>query len=776
MPLFWLSLAFILGVFIGDGLPLPSWAWPLAAGLALGGAGAFYFLQRARARPPSPTQFPFFYLLIPLSLALGAARYQAAQPDLTDPAFIAAYVDIDQAAMVTGLVIEPPLRHAAPLRLRLRVETVALGEAAASPAHGLLMVEPLEGAWQYGDRVQFSGRLQRPYEGEAFSYRDYLRRQSIYAVMRFAEGSILARGQGNPLRQAVYTLKSSALVTVERLWPEPEASLFAGILLGEESGIAAEVAEDFRTSGTSHIIAISGFNISILAGLFVAAFGRLLGRRWGALAAILGIAFYTLLVGAEASVVRAAIMGGLGLFGRQLGRRQDGLNSLAAAAAAMTLHNPLVLLDIGFQLSFTATLGLILYAEPFQLVFIRALSRFTSQLTALRLSGLAGEYLLFTLAVQLTSLPVILYHFGQPPGVGTLANLLILPAQPAVMVLGGASLLLGLAFLPLGRLAAFVAWPFCAFTIRAVQFFAGLAGTLHPAQPVSLLAVGLYYAALLYQTFGPFRLPRWNLAGLLKPGYLAAGLGLLAALIWKAALEAPDGKLHLFLLESTGKDSTPALLVGTPGGRYLLLGGEISTTDLTADLGRRLPLFFRRLDWWVIVNTKLGKDLPDAVQRYPPRQVLWVRMDGQDDEKAADLRNALGGTGIPVTYAEVGQVLDLGSKARLRVAKAGEGGPVLLLEWGNFQARLPFGTEAGGLEGEKVSALVLNGEELAKSDVQAYAAGLQPQVILVHGDVPLAAAQALQGYNLFSTGAHGWIHLSTDGEQMWVEAEKSSDR
>jgi hypothetical protein len=103
---------------------------------------------------------------------------------------------------------------------------------------------------------------------------------------------------------------------------------------------------------------------------------------------------------------------------------------------------------------------------------------------------------------------------------------------------------------------------------------------------------------------------------LVKPGYLAAGVGLLAVLTWKAALEAPDGQLHLYLLEAGKGNASPALLVGMSTGRYLLIGGELSNTDLIAELGRWLPLFGRRLDWWVIANSQVNDELPDACLGY----------------------------------------------------------------------------------------------------------------------------------------------------------------
>ncbi|MEJ2601096.1 MAG: ComEC/Rec2 family competence protein, partial [Anaerolineales bacterium] len=185
--------------------------------------------------------------------------------------------------------------------------------------------------------------------------------------MNQASARLLLHDQGNFLLAWVYALKRRALGTVYQIFPDPEASLMAGILLGVETGIPGPVQQAFQATGTSHIIAISGFNITILAGLFSTLFVKLLGKRRRYLAAGLSaaaIGLYTIRVGAEAAVVRAALMGALALFARQVGRQQDGLNSLGLVAALMALANPNILWDVGFQLSFMATLGLVLYAEP----------------------------------------------------------------------------------------------------------------------------------------------------------------------------------------------------------------------------------------------------------------------------------------------------------------------------------------------------------------------------------------------------------------------------
>jgi len=279
-------------------------------------------------------------------------------------------------------------------------------------------------------------KFKTPPEGEGFSYRDYLQRQGIYVYLPNAEVEIVESGQGNILMGGIFGLKSRAMAVLYQLWPDPEASLLAGILLGIETGIPDHVQQAFRDTGTSHIIAISGFNITIVAGLFSRFFSRLLNPRQGAIAAMLGIGVYTLLVGADAAVVRAAVMGGLSIFAQQIGRRQHGLNAAALASLIMILLNPQLPWDISFQLSLSATLGLILYADPFAQKFLEFSSRVLPLETAQRITQPISEYILFTFAAQLATFPVMLFHFHSFSLSTFLANPAILPVQPPIMLAG----------------------------------------------------------------------------------------------------------------------------------------------------------------------------------------------------------------------------------------------------------------------------------------------------------------------------------------------------
>jgi competence protein ComEC len=816
LPLLWVSLSFLLGVTLASAVRLSPSVWVgLAAISLLWQVLRWRFKASAAHGLLQQRYFPFILLRqvpawvaniqsglaawrspVPLAvllvgLFLGAARYQAAQPELT-PGEVAWRNDSEEIWVVEGTVIEPPVVLDQVARLRVAAYRLRPSETLLfSPVHGKLLANvAASGGWRYGDRVRLEGYLVTPFETEDFSYQDVLARQEIYSTMNVIEINRIGSGAGDPIRAAIYSLRERSKHLIYRLWPDPEASLLAGILLGDEAGISEAVLQAFKDTGTSHVIAISGFNITILAGLFSTLFGRVLGRKRRFLAAALSgimIALYTVLVGAQAAVVRAALMGGLALFARQLGSRQDGLNSLGLVAALMALANPNVLWEAGFQLSFMATLGLVLYAEPFSRAFVRAASRRLPEETALRLAGPVGEYILFTLAAQLMTLPVMAYSFQRLSLSALLANPLILPAQPAVMILGGLALLAGLILQPVGQLLAYAAWPFVAYTIRVVDLLAGWRGGVLALGQVTLPGVVLFYLGVLLWTAMREKITGVSmerLKAILRPGVLLAALGVLTVFIWRVGLSAPDGRLHLTVL-SVG--SGEALLVQTPGGRYLLINGGGSTRALSEALGRRMPLLHRQLDFLIVagVNEDQIGGLAGILERYPPAQVLWSGPPAGTGT-ARDLLKKLGQAGVPYQLAQAGQALDLGEGAGLRVLGVSRRGAVLLLEWGDFRALLPVGMDFEQMEAMlsdpglgRVNALLLAEGGVASLNPPEWIAGLSPQYVLMSvgagGERSLLDPEleaTLASYTLLRTDYNGWIHLSTDGEQMWVEVER----
>jgi len=797
LPLLWFSLSFIAGVILGSVVFLPGIVWLALAFaivvIAILARRLTHPFDSAQGRPssfiPHPSSFilhPFSFILV-ISLLLGAARYQFQQPKI-DAHHIAFYNDRNYDIFVTGMVAEMPDYRDKYTNLRIEVTAVDTGDG-DYPVSGFVLARlPENQEYHYGQFLRLRGQLKTPPENEEFSYRDYLARSGVYSYMTQAEATFLPKEGGNPITKAVYALKERSLDAIYRIFPDPEASLLAGILLGVDTGLPKDIQDAFKNTGTAHIIAISGFNIAIIAGIFIMLFSKIFGPRLGAVFAIAGIAFYTFLVGADAAVVRAALMGTLSLFAKQVGRRNLGLNTLAFVAFIMALVNPLTIWDVGFQLSFFATLGLILYAEPLSNLAHRLIANYASRPAADSIIQPVSDFVLLTLAAQITTIPIMAYHFERISLISFIANPFILPVQPAVMILGGLATFIALIIRPLGQLAAWIAWPFAAYTIRVVELFNVRQGIVFLGD-FSLWFMLLFYGALLSLTFNWSRLKEWFSArtARLRAAALTATFALLficTLLTWRAAFSAGDGKLHVTFLDVGSAD---AVLIQTPDGRNVLINGGPSASELSNELGRRLPLFNRKLDWLIVASTREDElsSLPRVVERYAPQNVLWSG-NVQASFSAGLLDEYFAENGISVTRAETGQRLDLGEGAFIEVQAEGPRGSVLVIRWKEFSAVLPIGVSEGTWEElefgsviGKVDVLLLADSGFAQTNPPDIIENLNPQLIVLSvaaGDPDGLPAQetldALEGYSLLRTDRSGWIDTTTNGTEMWVEAER----
>ena len=787
LPLVWFSISFIAGIVLESLVSLPIRGAFALAGFFIALFGLIQIM--ARKSTPSPPAFrlhPFFFVL-PLAFSLGAVRYQLQQPDITAD-HIAFYNDRDYEIFVTGMVAEMPDIRDTYTNLRIKATAVDTGDG-DYPVTGYVLVRvPANQEYHYGQLLRLRGNLKTPPVNEDFSYRDYLARDNVYSYMSKSEATVLPNEGGNLFLKAVYALKERSLAAIYKIFPDPEASLLAGILLGVDTGLPKEIQDAFKNTGTAHIIAISGFNIAIIAAIFISLFSKIFGPRLGAVLAIAGIAFYTFLVGADAAVVRAALMGTLSLFARQVGRRNLGLNTLSFVALIMVFVNPLTIWDVGFQLSFFATLGLILYAEPLSNLALQLITRFSSPDTAQKVIGPISDFVLLTLAAQITTIPIMAYHFKRISLISFIANPFILPVQPAVMILGGLAMFISLIVRPLGQLAAWITWPFAAYTIRVVEIFNVREGTIYLGD-FSLWFMLLFYGALLSLTFSWPRLKEWFSAqtSRIRAVALTAAfttLFICTILTWRAAFSVGDGQLHVTFLEV---GSANAVLIQTPSGQNVLINGGSSTSELSDELGRRLPLFNRKLDWLIIASTREDElsALPRVVERYTPQNVLWSG-NVQASFSAQLLDEYFAETGIPVTRAETGQKLELGDGAFIEVQAEGPRGSVLVIHYKDFSAALPIGVSEGTLEElefgnviGKVDVLLLADAGFAQTNPPDLIENLNPQLGVLsvsagdpNGMPPQETLDNLEGYSILRTDRNGWIDVSTDGAEMRVEVER----
>jgi len=304
--------------------------------------------------------------------------------------------------------------------------------------------------FNYGDELIISGILDRPSDDiEGFNYSEYLARYRVWLVMNRAQVEVVSRGPPS-IRGALYNLKTWVESRLNELYMEPEASFVAGLLLGSRKGMPIELAEAFQKVGLTHIVAISGYNITlVITGMFL--FFQFLSLKWRVVVSTVAIILFVILVGASAAVVRAGIMGGLTLWALFSGRKSQVFFALLWSAVIMVVINPYTLLyDVGFQLSFASTLGLLVCSPMLEKILPNY-----KKMPVLR------EAFVLTLSAQIATTPLILFHFGRLSWISPFANLLAAPFLAPAMLFGALSVVFG-------QPLAMVAW----VNLRAVELIA----------------------------------------------------------------------------------------------------------------------------------------------------------------------------------------------------------------------------------------------------------------------------------------------------------------
>ena len=799
MTLFYLCLAWLLGVVGASLLPL---SVPMLVVLAVPGMGALLMWLRERV--------PRLLALCWLILLAGCARTVLATPSF-DADHLAAYRDTDEAVTVIGVVDgEPDVRDTFQL-LRIRAEFLTLGNGPISrheEVHGLLLARVARyPTRQYGERLSLTGQLVTPQVFPDFDYRDYLARQGIYVVMYYPRVKLLAADQGSPFWQALYALRGHLSAVITCVLPEPYAALLKAILLGNRSGIPPPLYEQFNVTGTSHIIVISGSNIAILCGFLLAAFTRLVGRRIAFYVSLLGIALYVLLAGADAPVIRAALMGGLYVLALRFGRRAEARTSLMFAATLMTMVNPVWIRDPGFQLSCSATAGLIWLVPLLEDALNSGLHRLRG--VAALVSGLLGDGLVVTLAAQITTLPLIVYHFARISPVSLLTNVLIVPVQPFIMLSGALATLSGLIWLPAGQVVGWLAWLPLAWTVKCVESTAHVADMLRVADLGSFGRVGMtlgaaILAAILYLSlYDRRRALVTNVPGAFKRlrtstqlSLTLAGIGVLLACL--AYLSLPDGRLHVVFLNVGQGD---AILITTPHGSQILVDGGPTPSAVLAALGQRMPFWDRTLD--LVVNTHPESDhlsgLLAVLERYRVERVLTPPVEAESALYVA-WRATLQRSGTHPVTGQSGMHIHTSDGVSLEILHPVENARYRRLNDYSLVLRVTLGHISFLLTGDITSeverdllerypalrAMVLKVPHhgSATSSSPAFLRAVQPRVavlsVAADNALNLPADEVLQRYRetgipLVRTDQAGTIEFTTDGEQLWMSTERSTE-
>lgn len=370
-------------------------------------------------------------------------------------------IPLDQPVKIQGRITEQPYPKGS-------YQIINIGPV-------LAMTDRFPG-YYYGEEVQLIGRFSRqlttPFRPQYFTY---------FPTIKKMEDS-----QNSTVGLAIsrFFLKARGLIESKTtsLLSEPEGSLLLGVVFGVKTQMPENFLQDLRKTGTIHLVVASGQNVVIVAGFLIETLVLLMKRKRAIFLAMAAIFGYTLMVGGQPPVIRAAIMVGMAYTAQLFGREGEGMHLLLVAAVVMLLVSPLILFDIGFQLSFGATAGIMVVYPKLQPFFKRF--------------PVLGEGLATTLSAQLATLPILLTNFGTFSFISPLANALVLPAIPLIMSLGMILAVVALVVNPLAQLLAWLVWPILKYFVILVEYFGTLAWATWEVGKLSLFWAAGYYLVL----------------------------------------------------------------------------------------------------------------------------------------------------------------------------------------------------------------------------------------------------------------------------------------
>ena len=748
--------SFIAGTVSGALLGGPWWATLLVAGLAALVAAAVAG-RRALGAP--------LLLLVALVAVAAAGHARVEEAESRPPPPLARLAGTHE---VVGVVRSDPRLSGTLARLDLHVETIDGVERDGGLR--LTMPAPRE-PLREGDRIAVTAEIERAPRFDDFDYAAFLRSRGIHAVAAFPERwELLERDAGNDIADALRRLRVWALDNVERALPEPEASLAAGMLLGRQRTMPAGLEEDLRRTGTTHLLVVSGQNVALLLGTAVALLTAVMSRRRAALLVLGLLPGYVVLVGAEPPVVRAAIMAvGIAL-SAVTGRRTPGWIYLAYALAIMLALRPLLVRDVAFQLSATATAGVMLIAPP-----LRDWAAGRLRLTREGATSAVVEAGAIALGAALAVLPVQAASFGTVSLVQVPANVVVAPLYEATLLAAVAAALLG--------------W------LEPVAAIVHLAGVYAPAAFVAVVGVMAELPAAVVDVSAPLAVGATWYAALaavawvlgrhepaqIQPGGARTGfagdvaLRLAAVGLWFAVI-APSDDLASVTVLDVGQGQ--AVLVRDGGAAVLIDAGPPDGAVLRA-LARVTDA--RSLD--AVVVSHDDADHAGGLRELERRLRVGVVLgDGMPNAAPLDI-----GDRIHLTARTSIEVLSPPMVTAGRAHRSDNNRSlVLLVRIGRVRVLVPADVEApaeewlagSGLD-LRADALVLPHHGSKSSSSPAFIAAVRPSVAIAsagagnrHGHPHPEVLARYEDALLFRTDVHGDVTLRSDGVRLWVRSAR----
>jgi len=407
-----------------------------------------------------------FVTLAVFTVSLGVLRFDVADMVQGDPLLDSL---AGETISVEAVIVDEPDERENNTHLVVEFKNLFVDEEVFEIETRAKIITEQSPSWEYGDKILLEGKLAKPKNftndetGKEFDYVSYLWKDGIFYQMFYPEVELVSKGEGNIIKTSLFNFKHAFLDRVSRTIPEPHASLLGGLVVGAKQSLGEKLLDDFRATGIIHIVVLSGYNVTIVAEALMRFFSFLprVASLWVGASSIV---LFAIMTGAGATIVRASIMALLVIAARATGRTSEITRALFIAGFLMVLFNPKILIfDISFQLSFLATLGLILLPPIFEKYFHFVPTRFQFR-----------EFALATVSTQIFVLPLLLYEMGQLSLVALPVNLLVLIFVPLTMLFGFLTGVIGFLSIVLSLPFAFLTYGLLAYELKVVEIFAEL--------------------------------------------------------------------------------------------------------------------------------------------------------------------------------------------------------------------------------------------------------------------------------------------------------------
>jgi competence protein ComEC len=671
--------------------------------------------------------------------------------------------------------------------------------------------------FRYGDRLVLTGELEPPPEIEDFDYAAFLARQGIDTVMSFPDVRLVNDGEGFSFYRWLFDTRNRLADSLAVTVPEPQAALGQALLLGIRDNLPDDITDNFRDSGTSHILAISGLHVGVLLVILLTLSAVVFGRRYQLylIAPLLLIWAYALIAGASPSVVRAGIMGTAYLGALVVGRPRSTLPALALAAALMVAVEPRVMFQVSFQLSFSAMGGIALFYEPLSDKIQAGLGISQERGSFFPvLARLVVDSASVTIVATLATLPLVGFYFEQVSLVGLPTTMLAMLALPLALVSNALAASIGLYSETFAQPFAWIAGASSAYIVKVASVASRYPWAVFETGGINHIWVAAYYgtiAALTLTQSRPRKIPTLkkalrslNLSGWIRsikiPWQAVVVALAVAGLAWTAALTLPDGKLRVVFADVGQGDMT---VITTPGGHRIVIDGGPDRIKAAGVMSSVLQFWERSVD--LVILTHPHSDhmigLTEVLHRYDVKRVLQREIE-HDSPEYAEWQRALAQEGAEVLSAVPGQVIAFNDGVFIEVV-----GPAIRLLRGttsdidnaSVAVRLVYGSVSFMLTGDifrEGESLMVRGGTSLDSDVLKVAhhgsrssstddflSAVSPNLAIIsagedntfghpHQETMDALARHVPESQIYVTSERGSVVVTSDGTTLSVEAER----